>query len=217
MSPLLPKHILGPVDVSQWAKHYTNVPNGTNGPIGYGPYKFKSFTHYANANNTLILEKWDNNTAITGETVPTINEIHVVYNMNVNPNNFLDLVENNTIDIVRINYLDQFKVHDFLQTTNNSKTDSIFGYKYQELGYQQGSPIWGMNPINPNKTYPPPPVVGNQTNNITSWQTTTVFDTSTFATSSTGTQSASFGDPIFVIGGLLMFAIVLNLRRKRKG
>ena len=219
MSPLLPKHILGSVDVSQWVDHYTNFPNQTYGPIGYGPYKFKSYTHYANANNTLILEKWDNNTAITGEKVPTINEIHVVDYLNINPIDFLDLVENNTVDIVQINYrinrLDQFKVHDFLQTTNNTKNVSLLGTNFQELGYQQGSPIWGMNPIDPS-IYPVPPVVGNQTNNITSWQTTTVFDTSTFATSSTGTQSASFGDPIFVVGGLLIFAIVLVMRRKKK-
>ena len=117
----------------------------------------------------------------------------------------------------RFNHLDQLKVHDFLQITNNTKTDSVFGYNYQELGYQQGSPIWGMNPINP-EVYPPTTVEPGTTN-TTLWQTTTIHDTS-YLTNSGSTQpetsNASFGNPLILISGLLIFSVILIVRRKRK-
>ena len=219
--PLVPYHILSTVPIDQWENQV---------PIGYGPYKFQSL-YYSNVNYTLKLEKWDNNSAILGTPEPTINEIELFfpYNMLAQATSFnyqeilfnaqKELLENGTIDMFITNW--PTPPNNFVYTYNATSNNSIL-YSYprpfsQGIEYNLGSPIWGMNPINP-------AIYLNSTSIITTTSTTTEYlttisqniITTTVSSrfSSISTNSTSFGEISFILSVFIVISVVRVARKK---
>ncbi|MHA2362785.1 MAG: ABC transporter substrate-binding protein [Candidatus Hodarchaeales archaeon] len=158
--PILPEHVLGAVIYTDWTSHWTNIPTETQGPIGYGPYKFtsKNFT-----TGDITLEKWDSYPAVLNRSsISSVQTIKIIRFSD--PAAALTGLFNGEIDIVD----SQTGLSAFInQIVSPAKAINYLEYGYQEVGYNQYSPIWGINPGNPLEMYGVPPTSASVTETVT--------------------------------------------------
>ena len=199
------------------------------------PYKFKScYNCDPNNNNrpklstTLTLEKWNNNSAILGSPDPVINEITMFFSyapftsqFNYQENLFnmqKELLINGTVDMFITNWPPPPNnlVLSFNVTQTSSKLYSYLRPFSQGIEYNLGSPIWGMNPINPSMTYPQTTTQNStiSTQFISITISTTVTASVTNQSSYSKTNNTPFGDLLFIICSFLCISLIVSKKRK---
>jgi ABC-type transport system substrate-binding protein len=229
--PILPEHVLGSVNYADWDSHWTNIPTTTQGPIGYGPFKYISKDL---ATGEITLEKWDSYPAVLNRSsISSVQRIKIITVRD--PVAAITGLINGEIDIIDSHTgLSAFTN----QIVSPGKVFNYLEYGYQEVGYNQYSSIWGHNPGNPLEMYgeTPPctvepvtvtvPVTEIVTESVpvTEIVTETVVVTTTISVTSTTTvggagdftsDASGFTVPIFLIL-ISLITIPVIRRRKRK-
>jgi len=212
---ILPSHILNSIPKNQWRSYYTNLQNGTSGPIGYGPYKYQSFD---NIGRILTFEKWNgyaNNSL--GTPAPTLDKI--IFVEFPDSNELLTALENGTIDTSDLDFADgqshnKKDIFDRLTISSTTKVVTNAVAKWQELGYNMASPIWGINPIEPCEAYKliepcnEPPTSASPPDTTTTTTTASITETVT---------ASNFGDIWLILGGVIALVIIkTTISRKRR-
>ncbi|MHA2363976.1 MAG: ABC transporter substrate-binding protein [Candidatus Hodarchaeales archaeon] len=215
--PLIPEHILSDVPCNltmcNWQTHYTHLPNATHGPIGYGPYKFKTHTE-TSSTWTWILEKWDGYNNDTMRTVePSLDEIIFRYDLqDLSSDDVANLFQSGIVDLAW-----QRLSKDSFESATNVKTSILLGSDYQEVGYNMGSPIWGINPINPEEEYPEPPPTDPVTLTTTLYGTITQTLIESGEISTTTESTADFGDLWTIFGAFISMILIVSYSKRKKG
>jgi ABC-type transport system substrate-binding protein len=159
---VLPKHVFAEltdnftnINATALRNSNFNKPNGPNGPIGYGPYKFVSAD---TTNGVYQFQKAYNSTyaSLMGIPEPAIANVTVVV---IPPGTqAYTALKNGQVD-----WLDPNLQLDYLyQTMLTTDAALVTPVRYadpasawQELGYNQVSPIWGQNAKDPGLWIPP--------------------------------------------------------------
>ncbi|MHA2364637.1 MAG: ABC transporter substrate-binding protein [Candidatus Hodarchaeales archaeon] len=212
--PLMPEHILN--TTNDFYGHWTNLPNSTHGPIGYGPYKFTSKN---STTNDVILSKWDYyNGSLVGTAEPSIDEIRLT--VIKDPFDAFTALENGQVDLIDPQS-GLSKLYQSLANSPNTKPLVYSSMAYQDLGYNHYSPIFGHNPENPCIMYPndsdldcPSLTTTTPTLTTTSASTSTSIGSTSATTSSSTTTAASF-DLLTIIVSLLVTIPVIYRKRKK--
>lgn len=197
--PILPESQLGGVALDQWSSDDTD----SNSTLwSNGPYTFTNVE-----NNVAQLQNsttWTPAYYTKFSHIPYMN-YPVISNVTVVLNNQADValtaLKNGEIDIIDYN---TGLASIFDQINGTTSTYQLYsGSVWQEMGLNQGSPIWGINPQ-------APPVTTT---------TTTAVDTTTTDggdTTTTDGGSAPFGDVVTIAAAFVtVAAISFTLRRRR--
>ena len=215
--PILPEHILQKINPSNLVSDITNSQGigAYNGPytlvstnqtlaqLTINPVYTKSYVQKLNYSSILGA----NSTGIPGLAVPTIENITIAYIPSAS--SALSQLQQGNIDFIDaqtnlvFNYVFPY--------TNDTLVNSLEN-AWQETGYNQGSPIWGINPINPSLSYP--------SNQISLYTTTSSFSYQTsYTTSSIFFNGIQNFDPTLIVLGVLLIislvfmAITINNRK----
>ena len=158
---IFPKHIFGPLgnNPQAWQNDITNTGTGisrtvtadnkvikVNGPIGSGPYTYAGYDTTNKVWTLMANQRF--NAAIQGLKAPSIQTIKLTIISDATTAwtalnaGQIQVVDYNTISFATV----------FLQPNTNTSVSHPVSFKvdnYQELGYNQFNPIWGMNPVDP--------------------------------------------------------------------
>ncbi|HKZ39417.1 MAG TPA: ABC transporter substrate-binding protein, partial [Candidatus Hodarchaeales archaeon] len=120
-----------------------NQPEGNSGPIGYGPYKLVQ----KYPDGSVLLTKWsDYNATLFDEGAAMIDNVSLRYNSNVS----LSTEELLTGVVAFVD--GGGSISGIAVTLNLSQVAQavvILEFAWEEIGYNQISSIWGMNPLSP--------------------------------------------------------------------
>ena len=158
MGPILSKAEMGDIPFSEWSTHPTNTETT---PIGFGPYMFSPTGYdmidtvhlapnpYYNASlmghnpNAIGGGIWCPEPAMTNVTIKSVKDARTAY-AGLN-NSLFDIIDAYTVSIGDATTIEMI---------NNSKIITTLPFSFQEIVYNQYSPIWGMNPGDPRVMYP---------------------------------------------------------------
>ena len=165
----MPKHFLGNLDLSDWATNQTDT--GSMPIPGDGPYVY---TKTSSDKNTVYLDAnplWDSAYAAKfsdgpfGE-VPSIPHILVVVNADPTA----------AVTALKTGQIDWIDAQSGLAPVYNQITSPAVAITYpddgfQEIGLNQRSPIWGINPLDPAINYNETPftTIYNRDNQTAKW------------------------------------------------
>ena len=144
--------------LNDWRNHGTN--RGTTPLQGFGPYYFNGFN-----GTTVTLSKADmyndlrmghNPSAVGGSIWWPNASIATVYVKHVeDPEDAFTKLEAGKYDVIDP-LMDINKYYHIIESSSWGKIVETPAWGWQELSYNQYSPIWGMNPEDPRITYPDP-------------------------------------------------------------
>ncbi|MHA2214826.1 MAG: ABC transporter substrate-binding protein [Candidatus Hodarchaeales archaeon] len=155
--PIVQKAEMSLIPFSDWWTHDTNQ---NRIPIGSGPYQFKS--KYWSTYETLVLEAnpyynetlmgHDPNMVGGGNFVPNPSLDNVTFLVINNASTAVTELETGVVDVID-KLLDLKPYFDQINGSAWGKIVTSPEWGQQELGYNQYSPIWGMNPQDPRSLY----------------------------------------------------------------
>jgi ABC-type transport system substrate-binding protein len=154
----LPKHVLEGIPPAEWGSHSFNTgegsytitrPDGTStewtGPVGSGPYRFKS---YDRTTQLVTLEKFDgywNKAALEAEGMFSATTVKVVFIAEKEP--AIAALRNGEVDVLDYNYHFQKDLARFEPAWGRTLLFDVPGL--QEFGLNMDSPIWGTGADTP--------------------------------------------------------------------
>ncbi|MHA2203076.1 MAG: ABC transporter substrate-binding protein, partial [Candidatus Hodarchaeales archaeon] len=154
--PIIQKAQMESISFSDWKLDGTNT--GSTVLQGFGPYEFVSFD-----GSSVLLTKSDNynenrmghNPSAVGGPIWWPNATIQTVNITVDPDpsSCKTNLENGVYDFIDRFVVDKSYLPE-IEASTWGKVVSYLEWGWQELGYNQNSPIWGINPVDPHVMYP---------------------------------------------------------------